>query len=71
MPVFFLFPRAITHQIDSSTQTHTPTHPPAQDYGIILNGLAQLGVQPEETVPGFLDRLQSLALPQLPRFNDQ
>lgn len=36
-----------------------------------MNGLANLGAQPEQTVPGFLDRLRELALPKLAKFNDQ
>lgn len=48
--------------------THKCCH---QDYGIILNGLAALGVQPEELAPGFLQQVRDLALPKLPRFNDQ
>ena len=43
----------------------------SQDYGIILNGLASLGVVPEELSPGFLDQLSDLAAPKLGRFNDQ
>ena len=61
----------VVHLLAHARRTyHPPTHPP-QDYGIILNGLASLGAQPEETAPGFLNQLRDLALPLLPRFNDQ
>lgn len=57
---------------DRLTLIYLPLHTTTkQDYGIILNGLANVGAQPEQTVPGFLDRLRDLALPKLAKFNDQ
>ena len=43
----------------------------SQDYGIVLNGLASLGVVPEALSPGFMDQLRDSAGPKLGTFNGQ
>jgi hypothetical protein len=43
----------------------------SQDYGVVFNGLAALGVAPDELSPGILDQLRDLAGPRLKHFNAQ